>query len=82
VPETTVPEMGAALALPDARGSTGNPREHIPGAVFTDCTRDGWRVARDGVPGLLRDDPARLGELIGSLGISSDDHAVTVSAGR
>lgn len=53
---------------------------HIPGAVYSDYLKAGWRTERDGVPGQL---PATetLEALIGELGISNDSHVVIVSAG-
>ncbi len=53
---------------------------HIPGAVYSDYLRDGWRSMRAGVPGQLPGVPA-LEALIGSLGIDNDSHVVIVAAG-
>ncbi|WP_417543443.1 sulfurtransferase [Marinobacter sp.] len=53
---------------------------HIPGAVYSSYTDDGWRESRDGVTGLLPP-VANVERLIGSLGISNDDTVVVVSAG-
>ncbi|MDQ2089748.1 sulfurtransferase [Marimonas arenosa] len=65
----------------DARGSTDFLRGHIPGAVNTNYGKDGWRVKADGVPGVFPADPAKLGELIGSLGIDNSSHVVLVAPG-
>jgi thiosulfate/3-mercaptopyruvate sulfurtransferase len=54
---------------------------HIPGAVYTDYTRGGWREKdRNGVEGMLP--PAdKLEKLIGGLGIGNSSHVVLVPAG-
>lgn len=53
---------------------------HIPGAVYSSYTDDGWRETRDGVTGVMP--PVRsLERLIGSLGIDNDDTVVVVPAG-
>lgn len=66
----------------DARGDRNLYDEgHIPGAVLTDYGRDGWRVTRDGVPGMLPE-PADLEKLIGGLGIGNDNHVVITAQGR
>ncbi len=53
---------------------------HIPGAVYSDYLKAGWRTERDGVPAQL---PRleTLEALIGELGISNDSQVVIVSAG-
>lgn len=53
---------------------------HIPGSVYSDYLKDGWRSKRDGVPGQLPP-VADLEALIGGLGIGNDDHVVIVAAG-
>lgn len=53
---------------------------HIPGAVYSNYLKAGWRVKRDGVPGQLPP-VADLEELIGGLGIDNDDHVVVVAGG-
>lgn len=53
---------------------------HIPGAVYSSYTDDGWRESRDGVAGLMPP-VASLERLIGSLGIGNDDTVVIVPAG-
>lgn len=53
---------------------------HIPGAIYSSYTGDGWRESRDGVAGLLPP-VASLERLIGGLGISNDDTVVIVPAG-
>jgi thiosulfate/3-mercaptopyruvate sulfurtransferase len=53
---------------------------HIPGSVYSDYLADGWRVARNDVPGMLPPVPD-LERLIGGLGIGNDSHVVIVPAG-
>ncbi|SET43041.1 thiosulfate/3-mercaptopyruvate sulfurtransferase [Marinobacter segnicrescens] len=53
---------------------------HIPGAVYSSYTGDGWRENRDGVTGVLP--PVRsLERLISSLGIANDSTVVVAPAG-
>ena len=53
---------------------------HIPGAVYSDYLKDGWRTKVAGVPGQLP--PVdRLEALIGGLGIGNDSHVIVVAAG-
>jgi thiosulfate/3-mercaptopyruvate sulfurtransferase len=53
----------------------------IPGSVFTDYKKDGWRVERNGVPDVMNTVPA-LESLLGRLGISSDKHVILVAPGH
>ncbi len=53
---------------------------HIPGAVYSDYLRAGWRATVAGVPGQLPP-VARLEELIGGLGIDNASHVVVVAGG-
>lgn len=53
---------------------------HIPGAIYSNYLEDGWRVAVNGVPGLLPE-VDHLEALIGGLGIGNDSHVVVVPAG-
>ncbi|MEC8109142.1 MAG: sulfurtransferase [Pseudomonadota bacterium] len=53
---------------------------HIPGAIHSDYLKDGWRVDRDGVVGLLPEaDQFQL--LARRLGVSDGTHVVVVPAG-
>lgn len=55
---------------------------HIPGAVYTDYGRDGWRERNAaGVDGMLPA-PEKVGRLIGSLGIDNRAHVVLAPEGR
>lgn len=77
----------AGMVVVDVRSEIdGTDREkfrqgHIPGAVYTSYTDTGWRVERDGVPGML---PSvhDLEIHIGNLGISNDTDVVVVPAGE
>ncbi len=53
---------------------------HIPGSVYSDYLRDGWRQERDGIPGQLPA-VADLEALIGGLGIDNESHVVIIAAG-
>lgn len=54
---------------------------HIPGAVFSDYFRAGWRVTgADGTPGMLPP-VADLETLVGGLGIANASHVVIVARG-
>lgn len=54
---------------------------HIPGAIFTDYAKDGWRVNVRGVAGQLPP-LADLERLIGRLGVDNDTHVVLVPLGE
>ncbi|MDZ7711960.1 MAG: rhodanese-like domain-containing protein [Rhodovibrio sp.] len=77
----------ADVVVLDVRnGITEDSREtfeqgHIPGAVYSNYLKAGWRTERDGVPGQLPTVPS-LEALIGGLGIGNDDHVVVVAAGE
>jgi thiosulfate/3-mercaptopyruvate sulfurtransferase len=53
---------------------------HVPGAIYTNYGRDGWRVKKNGVPGMLPSLP-KLEKLIGGLGISNVSHVVIMPGG-
>ena len=53
---------------------------HIPSAVHSDYLKDGWRVGRDDVVGLLPE-AAQFQALARKLGVSGDSHVVLVPAG-
>jgi thiosulfate/3-mercaptopyruvate sulfurtransferase len=53
---------------------------HIPGAIHSDYLRDGWRVGRDDVVGLLPD-AKQFQSLARRLGVSDNSHVVVVPAG-
>ena len=53
---------------------------HIPSAIHSDYLKDGWRVGRDDVVGLLPD-AAQFEALARKLGVSSGSHVVLVPAG-
>jgi thiosulfate/3-mercaptopyruvate sulfurtransferase len=66
----------------DVRSQVDYLRGHIPGAVHTDFVKDGWRVKKGDVVGLLPDDPSKLAKLIGDLGIDNATHVVLVAPGQ
>jgi thiosulfate/3-mercaptopyruvate sulfurtransferase len=53
---------------------------HIPGAIHSDYLKDGWRVGRDGVVGLLPE-AEQFQSLARRLGVSDISHVVIVPAG-
>ncbi|MEQ8356510.1 MAG: sulfurtransferase [Kiloniellaceae bacterium] len=81
-------ENGGAddLVVLDVRNELGGGSEaayragHIPGAVYSNYLKSGWRTERDGVPAQL---PLveTLEALIGELGIGNESHVVVVAAG-
>lgn len=65
----------------DVRGNRNAYRAaHLPGAVHTDYARDGWRITKGGVRGLLPD-KRHLEALAGRLGIANDSHLVIAPGG-
>ena len=72
----------AGVVFLDTRGQVDYLRGHIPGAVHTNYGKDGWRVKKGDVVGLLPDDTSKLGKLIGSLGIDNATHVVLVAPGK
>ena len=55
---------------------------HIPGAVYTDYARGGWREKdKNGIEGMLPE-TGKVEKLIGSLGIDNAAHVVLVPEGR
>jgi len=75
------------LVVLDVRNKLGDDSEesyragHIPGAVYSDYLKAGWRSEVDGVPGQLAP-VAGLEALIGGLGIDNDSHVVVVGGGK
>ena len=65
----------------DGGGAGAFLAAHVPGAVHTDYTKDGWRAVRGLVTGLLPDAEA-LAALFGRLGIAPGQHVVVVGAGN
>jgi thiosulfate/3-mercaptopyruvate sulfurtransferase len=53
---------------------------HIPGSVHSDYLKDGWRVGRDDVVGLLPESD-QFQALARKLGVNQDTHVVLVPAG-
>ena len=53
---------------------------HVPGAVYSDYLKAGWRTKVAGVPGQLPP-VADLEKLVGGLGIGNDSHVVVVAGG-
>jgi thiosulfate/3-mercaptopyruvate sulfurtransferase len=53
---------------------------HIPGAVFTNYAKDGWRTAKGMAVGMLPEEAA-LAQLFGRLGLEPGQHVVVVPTG-
>lgn len=53
---------------------------HIPSSLHSDYLKDGWRVGRDDVVGLLPSE-AQFEALARKLGVSADSHVVLIPAG-
>lgn len=70
------------IVLLDVRSQVDYLRGHIPGAVHTDYEKDGWRVKKNDVPGMLPDDTSKLAKRIGDLGIGNATHVILVAPGR
>jgi thiosulfate/3-mercaptopyruvate sulfurtransferase len=70
------------LVVLDIRGGAEDvfTAAHVPGAVHASYQDAGWRTEKDGVVGMTPD-IAALEALVGSLGISNDDHVVVVHSG-
>ena len=74
------------LVVLDIRNKLGEGSEatyragHVPGAVYSDYLKAGWRTKVDGVPGQLAP-IAGLETLIGGLGIDNASHVVIVAGG-
>ncbi len=66
----------------DTRGQVDYLRGHIPGAVHTNYAKDGWRVKKGDVVGMLPDDTSKLAKVIGGLGIDNSSHVVLIAPGK
>jgi len=64
----------------DGGGAAAYAAAHIPGSVYSDYDKAGWRVTRNNVPFMVPTAP-ELEKLIGDLGIDEDSHVVVVPAG-
>ena len=64
----------------DGGGAKAYAEAHIPGSVYSDYDKAGWRVERNNVPFKLPT-VAELEKLIGDIGIDEDSRVVVVPAG-
>lgn len=55
---------------------------HIPGSVFTDYAKDGWREKNAAGVDAMLPSADKLEKLIGRLGIGNDTHVILVPLGR
>ena len=77
-PNVVFLDVRSALA---GKSKTDYLRAHVPGAVYTDYLKDGWRIkTKDGTVGMLPP-AANLEKLIGGLGIGNDSHVVIIPEG-
>ena len=75
------------LVILDVRSGAGKTKAdylagHIPGAVFTDYAKDGWREKNAAGVEEMLPPPEKVERLIGSLGIDNASHVVIVPDGR
>lgn len=71
------------MVILDLRPSRGQYMQgHIPGAVYTDYNRDGWREKTAGGIDAMLPPPDKLEKLIGGLGIDNETHVVLAPAGQ
>lgn len=74
------------LLVLDVRSSSdgGGPEVfaagHIPGALYSDYAKAGWRIKKDGAGGLLPE-PEALAALLGGLGLNPSDQVVITPFG-
>lgn len=75
------------LVLVDVRSGGGKTKAdylagHIPGAVFTDYAKGGWREKNKAGVDAMLPPPVTLEKLIGALGIDNSTHVVLIPEGR
>src|SRR5262245_28867964 len=76
-PNLVVLDIRSAI---DGGGAQAYAAAHIPGSVYSDYDKAGWRVTRNNVPFMVPTVP-ELEKLIGDLGIDEASHVVVVPAG-
>jgi thiosulfate/3-mercaptopyruvate sulfurtransferase len=64
----------------DGGGQAAYLQAHVPGAIYTDYAKDGWRATKGMATGLLPELDF-LAELFGGLGLTPAHHAIIISAG-
>jgi len=64
----------------DGGGAKAYAAAHIPGAVYSDYDKGGWRVTRNNMPFMVPT-ASELEKLIGDLGIDETNHVVVIPAG-
>ena len=66
------------VVMIDLRRPSSYKKGHVPGAVYTNYSKDGWRVKNsEGIAGMLPP-VEQISNLIGSLGIGNQDHVVLI----
>ena len=69
------------VVMLDLRTPASYKKGHVPGAVYTNYSKDGWRVKNsEGIAGMLPP-VEQISNLIGSLGIGNQDHVVLIPYG-
>ena len=76
-PDLVVLDIRSAI---DGGGAQAYAAAHIPGSVYSDYDKAGWRVTRNNVPFMVPT-TAELEKLIGDIGIDESSHVVVVPAG-
>ena len=69
------------VVMLDLRTPASYKKGHVPGSVYTNYSKDGWRVKNsEGIAGMLPP-VEQISNLIGSLGIGNQDHVVLIPYG-
>ena len=64
------------VGILDLRMPASYKKGHVPGAVYTNYSKDGWRVKNsEGIASMLPP-VEQISDLVGSLGIGNQDHVV------
>lgn len=79
--KTNLGKPGVLFLDVRGEGRAAYMRAHIPGAVYSDYAKDGWRAKdKNGTVAMLPE-PAAVEKLVGSLGIDNKTHVVIVPTG-
>nr|AOE08841.1 3-mercaptopyruvate sulfurtransferase [uncultured bacterium] len=70
-----------SVVMLDLRMPASYKKGHVPGAVYTNYSKDGWRVKNYEVIAGMLPPVDQISNLIGSLGIGNQDHGVLIPYG-